>query len=148
MSDDSTAVRTYAFACVTLATLCLAGGTAVYLACRPRQPVLFTALGIGAAPFVSQCNSFPAHQWLPTFAHVAAFSFASCALLSPRPRSVFVAAGCWSLLNIGWELRSIAGQTSDARDAVAAVSAFVAVSCVVTLMQRVFVHARHTGSET
>jgi hypothetical protein len=107
----------------------------MYVVCRPRQPLLFTALGFARAPFVSECRGFEIHQWLPTLAHVAAFSFATCALLSARPRSAVVAAANWTVANLLWELRGMSGAGVDLADAAAAILGFAVAICATLWLQ-------------
>ena len=126
----------YAPACVAAAAAFFALGTFVYLACRPRQPMLFTALGINAASFLSQCVTFPFHSWLPTFAHVNALSLASCSLLRPGIRSILAAASCWTVANVLWEFRSMSTGTVDWPDVFAACLGFGTAVAVASWLMR------------
>ena len=126
----------YALACLAAAAAFFSLGTFVYLACRPRQPMLFTSLGISPASFLSQCIAFPFHRWLPTYAHVTAFSLASCSLLSPNIRSILAAAGFWTLANVLWEFRSMSTGTVDWPDLVAACLGFGTAVAVASVLAR------------
>ena len=78
----------------------------------------------------------PSHLWLPTFAHVSAFSLASCALLPPRIRFILGATGCWTLTNVLWELRSVSARALDWPDVFAACLGFGTAVGVAFMLMR------------
>ena len=123
-------------ACLSAAAVFFVLGTSVYLECRARQPILFKALGMASASSLVQCPRFPFHWWLPTFAHVTAFSLAFCALMPRRIRSIVVAAACWTFANVLWELRSMATGTLDWPDVFAACLGFGTAVAVAAVLMR------------